>query len=690
MSADAPAFLPFRRDPPAEVQAAADELARRALGPGPGGGGRGRGRGRRKASGLTRGGAGEAQTPRERADEATTSAGSPPPPPPALAVASRGKKEAHGGGDDAKPQKPKARAGRGGRAGRGAGNASAANDSGATTAKLRHWWQSLPEDVVDCVTFESIRDLKYPPFELQPAESTTGGSAPRAAKPDEASNYLFDPKTLSRWWLTTTQFIHPFSRRPVTLAEVKRLDKHLDRHNLRDPEDPKRLADAFARPEERLRELLIRDTTRERGVINDELMRVLYRDGSENEDPRRAQAFGPPMRGNRAGGRGGRGRERVHVRTPDDALLANGPQQLGADSGWRMIDDGMQGEWATLGVPVPPAQMLRHASAFPSLGQPSVAPPPEAFPALGPAPGASRTSTWGGTAAAGPPASVVAAASRPAPPPPPPRPARAAPVSTASAPATSAETDSAESSEDAAAIARRRQLADAFGVANPESRPSSFAASSAARFSADVLALARREPNLVRTIEEQLDKFLSRCSTMPRRHSLPPFASKLHRKLCHEVAESYGLTTCSFGGEPNRHVDCFYAPGAPAPSARLSDALLVDPSVLDAAVVQARDEGTHRMTFFDVENIRSLRNMLREWDVALDRVAGSEDRYIALFASAAALAQARDRFGAGVRGLFRVEPDAKPAPTTEATSANAVEASAAISPRVDDAAAAAL
>ncbi|XRB13425.1 hypothetical protein RI054_06g32630 [Pseudoscourfieldia marina] len=552
-------------------------------------------------------------------------------------------------------------------------------NAATTKAQRRKWWHSLPDDVTDCITFEAIRDLRYPPFELQPQ---IGKSLE-----DVHSNSLFDPKSLSKYFLTTTQFVHPFSRREVTLEEVRRLDAHLDRHKLRDRNDPTRLEETFAHPEERLRELEGRAISQERGVINQHMMRVFGGNGIGGE---------PIERGARRSQRGD-----VRLRHVDDTTHADGPRQLGQDTSWRLVDDGMQGEWATLGVPEPQAQMIRNANAFPSLGNwvghrtsNVPPPPPDAFPALEtetasqPRPVTATAAVWGANSSGStrPPASVVAAASREEPPPPPPRPARSmmrlgqVPASSTVGQAAATPPQIELSEEEEAALARRRQLAEAFGIADPDNRPSSFAASSATQFSSDVLALARRNPDFVRLVESQLQQFVLSASApnvarRPMRHSLPSSACRMHRKLCHEVAESFGLTTHSFGSGADRHVDCFYNSNSGVPSTRLSDAMLVEPSALEESDASTQGAAVEKfeMRFCDVENVRGLRGMLREWEVALNPVDGrTSDRYVALFSTERDLEQAQSRFGAGVRGIFRVEhaspaPPPPPPPTTTTT-----------------------
>lgn len=63
----------------------------------------------------------------------------------------------------------------------------------------------------------------------------------------------------------------------------------------------------------------------------------------------------------------------------------------------------------------------------------------------------------------------------------------------------------------------------------------------------------------------------SGAASSMRRLALRPMP-RWQREMVHEIAERYGLTTGSYGTEPNRRVDCFRAVKSAAPSVRLSEA----------------------------------------------------------------------------------------------------------------------
>ncbi|KAL1512378.1 hypothetical protein AB1Y20_005636 [Prymnesium parvum] len=181
--------------------------------------------------------------------------------------------------------------------------------------------------------------------------------------------------------------------------------------------------------------------------------------------------------------------------------------------------------------------------APPQTRQPSAAPAPAAdddFPAL-PAPSA-------------PPA-------RPRPPPaprrvPPPPPLR--------------EEEEAERRQRREEEERRHALAAAFG--RPVHGASSFGASAATRFSAAALALARAQPEWVRSVEAALDRVVQES---PREH-LPPMP-KPQRDVVHEMARWYRVATTELQPEPARHLVLLRTDTSEWPNFRLSDAALAAP-----------------------------------------------------------------------------------------------------------------
>ena len=142
----------------------------------------------------------------------------------------------------------------------------------------------------------------------------------------------------------------------------------------------------------------------------------------------------------------------------------------------------------------------------------------------------------------------------------------------------------ASTEEDRAREERRKKLADAFGVSNPDARPSSFAASSAETFTKHVLATARAHPEAVRAMELALETLVMDPSK--RRLSLDPMQRRL-RAVAHALGATYGVASCSYGDEPRRRVDYFRSENTGFPSVRLSDAVLVAEARSDAHAASA-------------------------------------------------------------------------------------------------------
>ena len=91
------------------------------------------------------------------------------------------------------------------------------------TADGREWWRGLDGD--DVISLEPLCELAYEPFSL-PA---SGGEAAGASV--DAYNY-FDGKILSCYLISSGNFVHPVSRRPLARAECERLDTYMQLHGL--------------------------------------------------------------------------------------------------------------------------------------------------------------------------------------------------------------------------------------------------------------------------------------------------------------------------------------------------------------------------------------------------------------------------------------------------------------------------
>jgi len=78
-----------------------------------------------------------------------------------------------------------------------------------------NWWRHLEVD--DPISLEPLRNLRYEPFELS-ADGTVV--------------YHFDGKLLANYLISSAQFLHPVSRRPITRRECILLDSYLKRNRL--------------------------------------------------------------------------------------------------------------------------------------------------------------------------------------------------------------------------------------------------------------------------------------------------------------------------------------------------------------------------------------------------------------------------------------------------------------------------
>ena len=103
---------------------------------------------------------------------------------------------------------------------RGGGRRGAAR--GAAAAGGREWWHGLDGD--DVISLEPLCELAYEPFSLPASGGEVGASV-------DAYNY-FDGKILSRYLISSGNFVHPVSRRPLARAECERLDSYMQLHGL--------------------------------------------------------------------------------------------------------------------------------------------------------------------------------------------------------------------------------------------------------------------------------------------------------------------------------------------------------------------------------------------------------------------------------------------------------------------------
>jgi hypothetical protein len=467
---------------------------------------------------------------------------------------------------------------------------------------------------------------------------------PRAAfeiAVDDSKSSRFDGRSLAEYLSAARLFQNPLSRRPLERTDCERLDAYIRKHKLgrqfhvtRDFDEAQAAAAAAAAAG--TSEAL----AAERAAAAEALLHAFFAGASRGRDARR-------------GGGGGGGSAAAPPPRPQHA-----PPALQAEGNFALMDDdvGMlrgRSRGAAEAAVVARAQTQaarlggggggavgRGSDAFPALPTPSwptlqSAPPPRS--AAAPATGA--TGDAGSDAARARPSWWALAAPAPAPA------ARVAPPS--------ASAGGAGGEDAAASETRRRQLADAFGVSDPLTRPSMFAASAAEAFSAPTLAIARAEPAFVADLEARFDAALA---ARARRTALPPMPRD-KRRVVHEMAHMYGCVSSSYGQGASRHVDLFVLAVSGCPSIRLSDAARAPPPPLGSeggGDATAADGAPLQLRFSGAALEASVPRALGTFDGEYTLTWRPPNEAVATFKSEATFRAAAERLGAGLRGIFTV------------------------------------
>lgn len=542
------------------------------------------------------------------------------------------------------------------------------------------WWRRI--DDTDPITLEPLNKLGVPPFGLQ--------------SEDGAHTHLFDGRVLAMYLVSSGQFLNPLTNVPLDRADCERLDGHLKENRLGQP----CVATVFDEVERKGEESRQVRSLREEASL---IMAAIFSQGVSHAMPSQ--------------------RELREVRRSAGRPSARQPppetRQVGIE-GLVLYDD----DWGM--VPEPPP---RPEEAFPALSSvgdagtpahswssPGVSvphsfrgPPPggapdttaEPGPGLGPSErpvqaGAVPQPQWGQIAA-----NLNANTSEWTM-----RPSAGARGRSRQGPGTAPRRQLTE--EEEARLQRRRQLAEAFGVSDPE-RPSEFLVQSAAQsYSAESLAFARKFLGRTRAIEAALDNFIA--SGRARMTLLS--ASKIERKVTHELSQLYGIVTCSFGSGSGRQVDLFrpssYIPGAAGcassssaganapstplcrPPVLLSEAAVLPDETLKAAAGSEAEEGhPEELLLCDVEVPEgNLAGFFHGLDVvrveARPSGAGPSMTYALKFLTKDDFVRACDRAAGGVKGAFRVQgATGHPGPQVGSAAPPMPEASSrAVAPRV--------
>ena len=164
--------------------------------------------------------------------------------------------------------------------------------------------------------------------------------------------------------------------------------------------------------------------------------------------------------------------------------------------------------------------------------------------------------------------------------------------------------------------------------------------------------MAKRDPAFVASLERRLMQFVK---DQGRRLSLPPM-SRAQRAVAHELAEHFGLVTCSYGEGSRRHVDVFSVARASRPAILLSHAAAMP---ADAIAPRASDQSQFQIRIYEIGDSVSIERVLRPFDdrcqiEAVETAGGGSER-ILRFESRAQYMEARNHLGGGLRGMFKTD-----------------------------------
>ncbi|GLI68491.1 hypothetical protein VaNZ11_012933 [Volvox africanus] len=219
---------------------------------------------------------------------------------------------------------------------------------------------------------------------------------------------------------------------------------------------------------------------------------------------------------------------------------------------------------------------------------------------------------------------------------------------------------------DCATKQRRAQLADAFGVDKVDGHVAYFDRHRTPHFTAEqILAAQAAGIDWVATVERDLATFLADPSV--RRTSLAPGMSQAQRKLVHELAEHYGLSSYSVGQGASRAVQLLKAPSSGVPTRLLS--VVAAAAVPDELARLAAGSGGVSgpgwvIKLVDIAPGVDVHKHLWTWDgdCTITPVQGSSSSLRLTFKRESAFRDCCARLGGGMRGVFRtvVERDQDP------------------------------
>ena len=205
---------------------------------------------------------------------------------------------------------------------------------------------------------------------------------------------------------------------------------------------------------------------------------------------------------------------------------------------------------------------------------------------------------------------------------------------------------------------RRRSLASAFGIDDPDRHVSVFNRK-AASWTGALLAAGKRNPSFVRSVEKELESFVANPSSKRRSLQAMP---RIQRAIVHGMCEQYGIATISAGQEPHRYIELIKVPSsAPALPDRMLSHVAETTSDEEIAELLAAAEGW-TLRIVNIAPACDLTYYLRRWEgrYSIEEEEGGISAVIIRFDREEDRNEALDVFGGGIRGLFLLDRKWKP------------------------------
>jgi E3 ubiquitin-protein ligase ZNF598 len=198
---------------------------------------------------------------------------------------------------------------------------------------------------------------------------------------------------------------------------------------------------------------------------------------------------------------------------------------------------------------------------------------------------------------------------------------------------------------------RKKNLADAFGVDDPDRHISSFERR-AAVWSGMLLDAAKGNPTFVETIEKELQNFIANREV--KRRALPAMP-RAQRAVVYGMAEQYGLASAAMGVEPRRYIELFKTGDTAAglPSKLLSKMALTVSEQEISAMLEA--SAGFPIRFLEIAPTTDLQYYLRRWEPRFKVEWQGGSQATVTFEKEEEMKDALDAFGGGIRGLFRID-----------------------------------